>query len=154
MIILTWKKENRSKWMEQIKRNGFLYMYVIGHTEVLEPDWLQATRVWSVKHNQIQCIIVEKSFLRHCNVKWGKLQIVIVLVTYYYCICRHLVKAGVLVVRDVGSWWFTIPGAGIFMKSHLRGRKAVLTMIRKCKYREILQGVIFLKHWNKIKYFT
>lgn len=51
----------------------------------------------------------------------------------------QLVKACVLTVRDVGSWWIAIPAAGIFMKSFIRGRKALLMMVRKCKYREILQ---------------
>ena len=50
-----------------------------------------------------------------------------------------LVNAGVLTVRDVGSWWLAIPGAGIFMKNFIRGRKAIVTIIRHCKYREILQ---------------
>ena len=53
----------------------------------------------------------------------------------------QLVKASVLTVRDVGSWWLAIPCAGIYMKSFIRGRKAMLTMIRKCKYKEILQKV-------------
>ena len=57
----------------------------------------------------------------------------------------QLVKASVLTVRDVGSWWIAIPCAGIYMKSFIRGRKAMLTMIRKCKYKEILQKVI-IKH--------
>lgn len=51
----------------------------------------------------------------------------------------QLVKACVLTVRDVGSWWMAFPGAGIFMKSFIRGRKAVLMMIRKCKYKEIIR---------------
>lgn len=56
-------------------------------------------------------------------------------------IYRQLVKASVLTVRDVGNWWVALPNAGIFMKCFLRGRKAIVTMIRKCKYREILQTV-------------
>ena len=56
-------------------------------------------------------------------------------------VCRQLVKASVLTVRDVGSWWLSIPNAGIFMKSFSRGRKAVITMIRKSKYKEILKEV-------------
>ena len=50
-------------------------------------------------------------------------------------------KASVLTVRSLGSWWVAVPSAGIFMKSFLRGRKALLTMVRKCKYREILRKV-------------
>lgn len=52
---------------------------------------------------------------------------------------KDLVKSGVLSVRDVGSWWISIPDAGLFMKSFITGRKAMLLMIRKCKYKEILQ---------------
>nr|KAG5713773.1 hypothetical protein BaRGS_024400 [Batillaria attramentaria] len=53
----------------------------------------------------------------------------------------QLVHASVLTVRDVGSWWLSIPNAGIFLKTFIRGRKAVLTMIRKSKYREVLKNV-------------
>ncbi|XP_006820313.1 winged helix repair factor 1-like [Saccoglossus kowalevskii] len=51
----------------------------------------------------------------------------------------HLVSAGLLTVRDVGSWWLAIPGAGIFMKTFVKGRQSLLRTIRKCKYQEILQ---------------
>ncbi|XP_077980375.1 winged helix repair factor 1-like [Glandiceps talaboti] len=50
-----------------------------------------------------------------------------------------LVNASVLTVRDIGSWWLAIPGAGIFMKTFVKGRQALLRAIRKAKYQEILQ---------------
>ncbi|XP_040844340.1 serine/threonine-protein kinase 19 [Ochotona curzoniae] len=50
----------------------------------------------------------------------------------------HLVNAGVLTVRDAGSWWLAVPGAGKFIKYFVKGRQAVLGMIRKAKYRELL----------------
>lgn len=62
----------------------------------------------------------------------------------------QLVKASVLTVRDVGNWWVALPNAGIFMKCFLRGRKAILTMIRKCKYREILQTELEQRKWPKV----
>lgn len=86
--------------------------------------------------------------------------------------CRHLVKAGVFTVRDAGSWWLAVPGAGRFIKYFVKGnfsapkpsayrehplvapqssrlyspfpfvvspgRQAVLGMVRKAKYRELL----------------
>uniref|UniRef100_UPI00398F50A6 inactive serine/threonine-protein kinase 19-like isoform X3 n=1 Tax=Pristiophorus japonicus TaxID=55135 RepID=UPI00398F50A6 len=52
----------------------------------------------------------------------------------------QLVNAGLLTVRDVGSWWLAIPGAGRFVKYFVKGRKAVLGMIRKAKYNEVLQS--------------
>ncbi|XP_074839323.1 winged helix repair factor 1-like isoform X2 [Carettochelys insculpta] len=50
----------------------------------------------------------------------------------------QLVSAGVLTVRDAGSWWLAVPGAGRFVKCFLQGRKAVLAMIQKAKYKEVL----------------
>ena len=54
---------------------------------------------------------------------------------------RQLLKASVLTVKAVGSWWLAVPNTGMFMKSLLRGRKAILTMIKKSKYKEILKNV-------------
>ncbi|XP_038197817.1 serine/threonine-protein kinase 19 isoform X1 [Arvicola amphibius] len=50
----------------------------------------------------------------------------------------HLVNAGVLTVRDAGSWWLAVPGAGRFIKCFVKGRQTVLSMVRKAKYRELL----------------
>ncbi|XP_023577263.1 serine/threonine-protein kinase 19 isoform X2 [Octodon degus] len=50
----------------------------------------------------------------------------------------HLVNAGVLTVRDAGSWWLAVPGAGRFIKYFVKGRQAVLGMVRKARYRELL----------------
>uniref|UniRef100_A0A670HXM2 Serine/threonine kinase 19 n=1 Tax=Podarcis muralis TaxID=64176 RepID=A0A670HXM2_PODMU len=50
----------------------------------------------------------------------------------------QLVNAGVLTVRDAGSWWLAVPGAGRFVKCFIKGRKAVLSMIQKAKYKEVL----------------
>uniref|UniRef100_A0A8C0JEW3 Serine/threonine kinase 19 n=1 Tax=Chelonoidis abingdonii TaxID=106734 RepID=A0A8C0JEW3_CHEAB len=50
----------------------------------------------------------------------------------------QLVNAGVLTVRDAGSWWLAVPAAGRFVKCFIKGRKAVLGMIQKAKYKEIL----------------
>ncbi|XP_067881946.1 inactive serine/threonine-protein kinase 19-like isoform X2 [Heterodontus francisci] len=52
----------------------------------------------------------------------------------------QLMNAGLLTVRDVGSWWLAIPGAGRFVKYFVKGRRAVLGMIRKSKYNEVLQS--------------
>ncbi|KAJ8318464.1 hypothetical protein KUTeg_003555 [Tegillarca granosa] len=65
----------------------------------------------------------------------------------------QLVKASVLTVRDIGSWWIAVPNAGMYVKSFQRGRKAVLTMIRKCKYKEILRKVCNFSFWFKPKPF-
>ncbi|KAJ0001409.1 hypothetical protein NQD34_006429 [Periophthalmus magnuspinnatus] len=51
----------------------------------------------------------------------------------------QLVKSGVLTVRDAGSWWLSIPNSGKFTKYFIQGRKAVLNMIKKSKYNEVLK---------------
>lgn len=50
-----------------------------------------------------------------------------------------LMNLGVMIVRDVKSWWLSIPGTALFMKNLMAGRKAVLSVIKKRKYKEILE---------------
>lgn len=52
----------------------------------------------------------------------------------------QLVKSGVLTVRDAGSWWLSIPNSGKFTKYFIQGRKAVLGMVKKAKYSEVLKA--------------
>lgn len=54
----------------------------------------------------------------------------------------QLVKSGVLTVRDAGSWWLSIPNSGKFTKYFIQGRKAVLGMVKKSKYGEVLKAEI------------
>jgi serine/threonine-protein kinase 19 len=61
----------------------------------------------------------------------------------------QLVKAGVLTVRDVGSWWLAIPSAGLFTKSLAYGRRALQALIRRCKYHEILRQELETKKLPK-----
>lgn len=61
----------------------------------------------------------------------------------------HLVKACVLTVRDVNSWWLSIPRAGVFVKTLLYGRRALEAMFRRCKYREILRSDLEMKKLPK-----
>ncbi|XP_061702596.1 inactive serine/threonine-protein kinase 19-like isoform X2 [Syngnathoides biaculeatus] len=52
----------------------------------------------------------------------------------------QLVKAGVLTVRDAGSWWLSIPNSGRFTKYFIQGRKGVLAMVKKARYGEVLRA--------------
>lgn len=52
----------------------------------------------------------------------------------------QLVAAGVLTVRDAGSWWLALPGAGRFIRALLRGRKQLLAAVRRSRHREVLQA--------------
>lgn len=53
---------------------------------------------------------------------------------------RFLFSCGMLTLRSTSSFWFSFPNAGEFMKTYLKGRKAVLTTIKKSKFSEILQS--------------
>ncbi|XP_056396928.1 serine/threonine-protein kinase 19 [Hyla sarda] len=50
----------------------------------------------------------------------------------------QLVRAGLLTVRDAGSWWLSIPGAGKFSKHFIKGRKTLLSQISRSRYKEVL----------------
>ncbi|XP_053329966.1 serine/threonine-protein kinase 19 [Spea bombifrons] len=50
----------------------------------------------------------------------------------------QLVRAGLLTVRDAGSWWLSLPGAGKFVTHFIKGRKALLSQIRRSRYKEVL----------------
>ncbi|XP_056106493.1 serine/threonine-protein kinase 19-like [Rhinichthys klamathensis goyatoka] len=58
----------------------------------------------------------------------------------------QLVKSGVLTVRDTGSWWLSIPNSGKFIKYFIKGRKAVLGMVKKSRYGEILKTELEGRH--------
>jgi len=49
-----------------------------------------------------------------------------------------LVNAGLLLLRDVDTFWLAIPNAGAFIKSCIQGRKEVLGIIKKTKWKELL----------------
>ena len=54
---------------------------------------------------------------------------------------RDLILCGVLSGRAEDSWWISIPNAGLFVNTLMRGRAALLKVIKKCKYKEILKEV-------------
>ncbi|XP_038841657.1 serine/threonine-protein kinase 19-like isoform X1 [Salvelinus namaycush] len=60
----------------------------------------------------------------------------------------QLVKSGVLTVRDAGSWWLSIPNSGRFTKYLIQGRKAVLGMVKKSKYNEVLKAELEERQTN------
>ncbi|XP_050163627.1 serine/threonine-protein kinase 19 isoform X2 [Myiozetetes cayanensis] len=49
----------------------------------------------------------------------------------------QLVVSGVLTVRDAGSWWLAVPGVGRFVRALLRGRRALLSVVRRSRHREV-----------------
>ena len=51
-----------------------------------------------------------------------------------------LMNLGILNLRDEKSLWISIPYSSLFMKSLIGGRKAVLSIINKTKYKEIAKN--------------
>ncbi|XP_061863190.1 inactive serine/threonine-protein kinase 19 isoform X2 [Colius striatus] len=49
----------------------------------------------------------------------------------------QLVGAGVLTVRDAGSWWLAVPGVGRFVRAFVHGRRALLGLVRRSRHREV-----------------
>jgi len=54
---------------------------------------------------------------------------------------RQLVNAGYLGIHDAGLYCLSLPGAGEFIKTYQKGKKAVIAAIRKAKFGEVLQIV-------------
>ncbi|XP_066065512.1 inactive serine/threonine-protein kinase 19 isoform X2 [Chamaea fasciata] len=48
-----------------------------------------------------------------------------------------LVSSGLLTVRDAGSWWLAVPGVGRFVRALLRGRRALLALVRRSRQRQV-----------------
>jgi len=57
------------------------------------------------------------------------------------CYCRQLVKAGLLLTVSADTWSLGIPTLHMFTKTFNIGRKALLTVITKCKYCQITEQV-------------
>ncbi|XP_071657005.1 inactive serine/threonine-protein kinase 19 [Patagioenas fasciata] len=49
----------------------------------------------------------------------------------------QLVGVGLLTVRDAGSWWLALPGVGRFVRELIRGRRALLGVVRRSRHREV-----------------
>lgn len=54
---------------------------------------------------------------------------------------RQLVNAGYLGVQDGAYYCISLPSAGEFIKAYEKGKKAVVSAIKKAKFGEILQKV-------------
>lgn len=56
-----------------------------------------------------------------------------------------LIEAGVLTVKNAGSWWLSIPNIGQFLKVLRKGRQAIVQTIKRSKYKEMRQDTLLLK---------
>ena len=50
-----------------------------------------------------------------------------------------LIRTGLLLHRDRTSFWLAVPNAGVFMKDLRKGRDTLLKMLKRAKFKEVLQ---------------
>ena len=61
---------------------------------------------------------------------------------YYFILdFSQLIKAGLLTVRDAGTWWLALPSAASFLQTLTAGRKASQNILKRTKYKEMLESV-------------
>jgi serine/threonine-protein kinase 19 len=51
---------------------------------------------------------------------------------------RTLIAIGALLLRDVNTYWISVPNIGIFVKSIIQGRKEVVSLLKRQKWNEML----------------
>jgi len=52
-----------------------------------------------------------------------------------------LVNSGLLISREVDTFWFSMPDAGVFLKNCVQGRKEILSILKRQKWKELLSQV-------------
>lgn len=55
----------------------------------------------------------------------------------------HLMKMGLLTFKDEHYFWFSIPNCGAFINFVLNGRRELVSILKRKKYKEMLLHVIF-----------
>jgi len=63
----------------------------------------------------------------------------------------ELIKAGILTVKNAGTWWLAIPNVGAFMKLLRKGRQTVMQTIKRTKYKEINRNALTKKALPSLK---
>ena len=63
----------------------------------------------------------------------------------------ELIKAGILTVKNAGTWWLSIPNVGVFMKLLRKGRQTVIQTIKRTKYKEINRDALTKKALPSLK---
>lgn len=53
----------------------------------------------------------------------------------------ELVNCGLLLIRNQESYWISFPSSGKFIKKFTEGRKYIIQIIKRRKFKEILEKV-------------
>ena len=80
----------------------------------------------------------------HCTRQYNGQHVLTTVHRDYLSFFSQLVNTGVLTTRDVGSWWLSVPGAGIFMKNFSNGKVTFfyLPSSHDCVLSELLCSVL------------
>ena len=57
----------------------------------------------------------------------------------------ELIKAGILTVKNAGSWWLAVPNVGTFLKTLRKGRQIILQTLKRAKYKEMNKDTLTSK---------
>lgn len=154
-------------WQEELLQSGSIRMFKLGSDQesyavLFHNDYIEAIKkrcnseLKAVKKfiavllDKSQDISVGRSVLAELgfsddDIRWAEILVFV----HFFLICatgstnysRDLVQECLLTVKSANSYWFCFPGAGEFMKCYIRGRNAVLSTIRKSKYKQISRPV-------------
>lgn len=78
------------------------------------------------------CIVAQQHIITPPSLAQERPAQLIVICNYSYALFfpfffyRQLVNAGLLTVRDAGSWWLSVPGAGKFISHFIKGQNCDL----------------------------
>lgn len=68
----------------------------------------------------------------------------------YVClIFRLLVHIGMITIRDAHTFWFSIPNMGTFIRQVTEGRKKILQILKRKRYKEIMLPALETAFYEK-----
>ena len=133
------REENYCEYLKQyIKEDSLLCRKL---TETILPACREVSATYQQLNAKLTLTDNQLRYTWHIVYVWTK--IASVRTSYSNLFCSALVRHGVLLPRDVGkmkSWWFAIPGISPFVKSLIKGRSTVQQMLKRSKFKEMLQS--------------
>ncbi len=50
-------------------------------------------------------------------------------------------EAGLLLLHEINDFWFCVPNSGSFVASLVKGRKEIISVLKRQKFKELLLSV-------------
>lgn len=139
------------KEIDELQHNGLIRMFKLGGEQeslaiLFESDFIQL-----IRQRCNNSSLVEK-FIRNVLKKIHDINIdksTLAQSGFLENDIKGLVQDRLLTVRTPSTYWFCFPGAGEFMKSYIKGRQAIMSVIKKSKYQQILQNELEGRNMKK-----